>query len=177
MPEKKRDRLINLFGAMALGVSDRVKAAALHAIPAGGETAAALVVIGHEPCLSIDRLSHVLRLSHAGTVRLVDRLAALHLVERQPSATDRRATALVLTAEGKAQRAELLVDRRSALSPLVDILSDDERLMLERIAEKILSSLPSDALSALSTCRFCDEQRCADCPMDRFGPVLPAPSH
>lgn len=174
MSDTQPDRLINLFGALALGVSDRVKAAALQTIPSGGETAAALVVVGHEPCLSIDRLSHVLRLSHAGTVRLVDRLAALGLVERQPSATDRRAAALMLTAEGKTQRAELLAGRRSTLAPLVDMLSDDERQMLERIAEKILASLPSDALSALSTCRFCDEQRCSECPMDRFGPVSSA---
>lgn len=176
MPEIQLDRLINLFGAMALGVSDRVRGAALQAIPSGGETAAAVVVIGHEPCLSIDRLSQVLRLSHAGTVRLVDRLAVLGLVERQPCATDRRAAALVLTAEGKTRRAELLAGRRSTLAPLVDILSDDERMILERVAEKILASLPSDALSALSTCRFCDERRCSECPMDRFGPVLPAPT-
>ena len=51
------ERLINLFGALALGVTDRVRWAALAETALGGETAAALVVIGHSPGLSIDRLS------------------------------------------------------------------------------------------------------------------------
>lgn len=174
MPDVQFDRLINLFGAMALGVSDRIRSTALQAIPSGGETAAALVVIGHEPCLTIDRLSHVLRLSHAGTVRLVDRLVALGLVERRPSETDRRAASLVLTSAGQMQRAELLSSRQATLAPLVVALTDEERLMLERVSEKILETLPSDALTALSICRFCDEQRCAACPMDKFGRVSSA---
>lgn len=165
------DRLINLLGALALGVSDRVRGAAAQAMPSGGETAAALVVIGHEPCLSIDQLSRVLRLSHAGAVRLVDRLAALGLAERRPSQTDRRMITLVLTSAGQAQREDLLAQRRAALAPLLEGLSEEERRVLERVAEKILGALPDNALSALTTCRFCDEQRCVHCPMAVFGSV------
>ncbi len=69
------DRLINLLGALATGVADRVRGAALDGTTFGGETAAALVVVGHTPGLSINQLGRVLRLSHPGTVRLVDRLA------------------------------------------------------------------------------------------------------
>ena len=68
------DRLVNLLGALALGVSDQIRSAIAEGMPLGGETAAALTVIGHAPALSIDQLSRVLRLSHAGTVRLVERL-------------------------------------------------------------------------------------------------------
>jgi hypothetical protein len=44
-----------------------------HRLPAGrcGRTAAenaSVIVIGHAPTMSIDQLSHILRLSHAGTV-------------------------------------------------------------------------------------------------------------
>ena len=42
------DRLVNLFGALAVGITDRIKKAAFDpTIPGGGETTAAIVVIGH----------------------------------------------------------------------------------------------------------------------------------
>ena len=169
MTNPPSDRLINLLGAMALGVADRVRQAAAEASESGGETAAALVVIGHEPRLSIDQLRRVLRLSHAGAVRIVDRLAAQGLVDRQPSPDDRRVAALVLTEAGEAQRAHLLALRRSTLEPLLTAIPPEDRQAFERVAERILSSLPDSALTALSTCRFCDDQRCPDCPMDMFG--------
>ena len=49
------DRLVNLFGALAVGTTDRIKKAAFDpTIPGGGETTAAIVVIGHASGLSID---------------------------------------------------------------------------------------------------------------------------
>ncbi len=174
MPEHPSDRLINLFGALSLGVSDQIRGAAASAMSAGGETAAALVVVGHAPGLSIDQLSRGLRLSHPGTVRLVDRLVALGLVERRPSAADRRSTSLELTAAGTDQREALLALRRNVLADLLNLVPIEDRPALERIAERIVGSLPQDALSALTTCRFCDERRCLDCPMDVFG-TLGAP--
>jgi MarR family transcriptional repressor of emrRAB len=165
------DRLINLFGALALGVSDRIRAAAAEAMPAGGETAAALVVIGHGAALSIDQLSRVLRMSHPGAVRLVDRLVGLGLVERRPSDSDRRIMHVVLTEAGVAQREKLLALRHDVLRTLLDKVSARDRGALERAADAILASLPQNALSALTICRFCNEQRCPDCPMDQYGPV------
>jgi hypothetical protein len=49
-----------------------------HRLPAGrcGPTAeenAATIMIGHAPTMSIDQLSRILQLSHAGAVRLVER--------------------------------------------------------------------------------------------------------
>jgi hypothetical protein len=44
---------------------------------------------------------------------------------------------------------------------------------LERVAETIATALPEDALAALATCRFCDERRCIDCPMEVFGLLEP----
>lgn len=55
------DRLVNLFGALAVGITDRIKKAAFDpTIPGGGETTAAIVVIGHATGLSIDELGRVL---------------------------------------------------------------------------------------------------------------------
>jgi MarR family transcriptional regulator, negative regulator of the multidrug operon emrRAB len=163
------ERLINLFGALALGVTDRIRQAALEGFPLGGETAAALVVIGHAPGLSIDQLGHILGLSHPGTVRLVDRLAAAGFAMRSPGSHDRRAVALELTDAGLDQRVALLERRRATLASMLDGLSFKDQAALERIARRMVGKLPQDATSALTVCRFCNEQLCDDCPMESFG--------
>lgn len=169
MALKASDRLVNLLGVLALGVSDRMRSAVAEAMPLGGETAAAMIVIGHAPTMSIDQLSRILRLSHAGAVRLVDRLVERNFVKKQASAIDRRIMSLVLTTEGRRQREKLLALRRAALTALVKQVAPEDLAALERIAETITASLPEDALSALTTCRFCDERCCTDCPMEIFG--------
>jgi len=171
MANTSGDRVANLLGAIAVGVSDRIRFAAVEAMPSGGETAAAVVVIGHEPGLSIDQLSRVLRLSHPGTVRLVDRLVKLSLVERQPTALDRRVVALVLTEAGDGQRDRLLAARHVALGILLGLISEEDRRALEDILEKLVAALPDGAVSALAVCRLCDNRRCIQCPMEVFGPV------
>jgi DNA-binding MarR family transcriptional regulator len=165
------DRLANLLGAFALGVADRIRSAALEQSSLGGETAAAIVVIRHAPGLSIDQLGRVLGLSHAGTVRLVDRLAAAGLAVRSAAAHDRRAVALTLTPAGEVHQAALLNRRNEALVAILSEVSVRDRIALERIVAAMLQRLPDDAVSALNVCRFCDAERCADCPMDVFGPL------
>lgn len=163
------DRLVNLLGALALSLADRVRWAALDEMGVGGETAAALVVVGHAPGLSIDQLGRVLRLSHPGAVRLVDRLTRVGLAERAAASRDRRMVALYLTPAGQAQRDALLQRRHDVLAAALDAVSTEDRTVLERIAGAILRTLPDDASSALTICRFCDETRCPECPMDLFG--------
>ncbi len=165
------DRLINIFGALALGVADRVSWTALDASGLGGEGAAALVVIGHQPDLSIDQLSRVLGLSHPGTVRLVDRLESAKLVRRHVADHDRRALALNLTAAGRTRRNALLERRHLVLKTILKQAAGEDLEALERATDAMLQKLPDDATSALTVCRFCNEQQCADCPMDAFGSV------
>ncbi len=163
------DRLTNLFGALSLGIADRIRWAALDETALGGETAAALVVIGHSPGLSIDQLGRVLRLSHPGAVRLVDRLATAGLAVRAVAHHDRRVAVLNLTDAGQAQRVSLLERRRIALEAVLDVICPDDRAALERIADAMIRRLPVDAASALAICRFCDDQQCVGCPMEAFG--------
>ncbi len=162
-------RLINLFGAVALGVADQVRWLALDETGLGGEAAAALIIIGHVPGLSIDQLRRVLRLSQPGTVRLVDRLVAAGLATRAAAPHDRRAVALTLTKAGRADRKTLLERRRRVLGAILKEVTSADRTVLERVAGTILRALPEDAASALTVCRFCDEHQCPDCPMDAFG--------
>jgi DNA-binding MarR family transcriptional regulator len=91
-----------------------------HRLPAGrcGRTAeknAAAIMIGHAPTMSIDQLSRILRLSHAGMVHLVER----NLVEKRPSALDRRIMSLALTRDGW-RPDKLLALQRAALTVLLN---------------------------------------------------------
>ena len=104
MMDEPSDRLINVFGALAQAVSDRVRIAIAQAFTAGGETAAALIAIGHEPGMSIDQISRILRLSHAGAVRVVERLDDQGFVGKSQSPSDRRVAHITLTRRGQAER-------------------------------------------------------------------------
>jgi DNA-binding MarR family transcriptional regulator len=128
-----------------------------------------VIVIGHAPTMSIGQLSRILRLSHAGTVRLVDRLVERNLVEKRPSALDRRIMSLALTTESWQQRDKLLALRRAVLTVLLNQVAPEDLAALEHVAETIAAALPEDALSALTTYHFCDERRCIDCPVEGFG--------
>jgi len=165
------DRLVNLFGALCLGVADKVRASALADIELGGETAAAVVVVGHTPGLSIGQLGKVLGLSHPGTVRLVDRLVGAGFVLRRTAARDQRAVTIHLTGAGETFRVDLLRRRAGVLAEVLRDLPAGEQVALEKTAETLLSRMPNDAVSALGVCRFCDNERCLECPMDSFGPV------
>lgn len=164
------DRLVNLLGVLAVGVNDRMRSAVAGAMPLRGQAASSVIVIGHAPTISIDQLSRILRLTHGGAVRLVDRLVERNIVAKQPSTIDRRIMTLRLTPNGLQLRDKLLDLRRDALASLLECVSPEDLSALERVAVTIVASLPEDALSALATCRYCDERRCIDCPMDVFGP-------
>lgn len=163
-PEELRD--LNVIGAFALTLSDDLKAA-MQELADGNESAcAALIVIGQESGLSVDRLSKILGLSQPGTVRLVDRLAADHLVERKAGA-DRRSVALRLTEAGKRQVKSLLIGRRHALSEALRSLDPGERQVLAAIADKVLRGLGHSEVECDRRCRLCDGDSCPDesCPM------------
>ena len=64
----------------------------------------ALLRIGRSPDgeLAAGELSRQIALTSGGVTRLVDRLAGAGLVERRPSATDRRSQLISLTPDGRA---------------------------------------------------------------------------
>ena len=93
-------RSSNLLGAFVIGVYDQMLARIEAEVGLGGQSAAALVVIGFNQGRSVDFLSGALQLSHSGCVRVVDKLAQAGLVQRREG-KDRRVVALHLTAVGQ----------------------------------------------------------------------------
>lgn len=158
------DRTANLLGVVGLDVAGRIESMAREVLGRAGETPAALVVIGYGTGLSIDRLRHILGLSHPGAVRLVDRLVADGLVERREG-RDKRSVALFLSDKGAALREDLLVGRLSAIRPLLSPLDEAEHQVFAGLLHKILSSLETTAVERRMLCRLCDPRVCSDCPI------------
>ncbi|WP_253276380.1 MarR family winged helix-turn-helix transcriptional regulator [Synechococcus sp. PCC 6312] len=134
----------------------------------GGETAAALVTLGADPGLSINALRQILNLSHPGTVRLIDRLAAENLVERRPG-VDGRTLALFLTDAGHQRRQAILSQRREQLQLALGTLTETERKQLTNLLEKMLTAMTTSELRNFVMCRLCEEEVCpADhCPVEQ----------
>ena len=155
--------LANRLGALALGLSDRIRKTTDVASGHGGESSAALAAIGLEPGISNDGLRRVLALSHSGTVRLIDKLAADALVERRP-ARDGRAVALHLTDLGVERREFLLRKRSDTVDRALAMLDGSEQLALDALLGKLLTALPANDEDVWSICRLCDFARCEGCP-------------
>lgn len=105
----------NVFGAVSLALADEIlHDTTLHA-PEAGPAGSALALIGHRPGLSIRTLAESVALTHAGAVRLVDRLESEGLIERRTHATDGRTRALYLTEAGEKASSSVLQARDSVL--------------------------------------------------------------
>ena len=147
-------REANLLGALAVAVVDRIAAAAEPG--AGGSAAEALVTL-HEGGAggSIDALARVVGLSHSGTVRLVDRLAAAGLVERRAGA-DQRSAAVNPTAAGRRAARRVLARREAAVQSVLAALTRGQRDELVRLMERLLADVGDER----RVCRLCDRAAC-----------------
>jgi MarR family transcriptional regulator, negative regulator of the multidrug operon emrRAB len=166
----------NLVGALALGLTDLIRAAVDGIAGHAGETSAALVTVAAEPGLGVTALSRALGLSQPGAVRLVDRLVADGLVIRQPG-KDGRAVALALTPAGEARVEALKTARLAAIDTVLSGLDADDRTALDRIARNILETMTTDRLKAFGLCRLCDWETCfaKGCPVERKFRALAKP--
>jgi MarR family transcriptional regulator, negative regulator of the multidrug operon emrRAB len=158
------DRTANLLGTVGLAVAARIEAAARAVLAHGGETPAAVVVIGYGLGPSNEELRRILGLSHPGNVRLIDRLVADGLVERR-AGVDRRSIALFLTEAGHDLRERLLKGRLAALRPLLAPLTRPEQDELGALLAKLLAGLPASDSDRCHLCRQCDDRVCTDCPI------------
>ncbi|WP_100498652.1 MarR family winged helix-turn-helix transcriptional regulator [Geodermatophilus chilensis] len=167
------DRVTNLLGTLALAVADRVAAATEAACGAGGAAAAVLVHLSRHPDTSVSDLAAVVGVGGSGGVRLADRLAALGVVTRAPSPTDRRTVLLRLTEMGTETARRVLDAREEAVRQVVEALGEDQRSALEQLLPDLVTALPSSRKEVLRTCRLCDVTACRQapgCPLDRWPP-------
>jgi DNA-binding MarR family transcriptional regulator len=159
-PSRRADQAANLLGALGSAVTDRVKAAVTEAAGGAENDAAALSALLQfldDP--RIDQLAQVLGLTSSGTVRLVDRLQRLGLVERSAGA-DARATSVTVTAAGRARAEEVGRARIDMLERALAALSPAEREQFGALAGRVLVGImvPPGAYGWM--CRLCDTGRC-----------------
>jgi MarR family transcriptional regulator, negative regulator of the multidrug operon emrRAB len=159
-PDGDPARGANLLGAVALTVSDRIRAAAEAGAGQGGSAPAALISLAtYLDGSAIDAVRGPLGLSHSATVRLVDRLVDAGLVRRSEGA-DRRSVGVELTPEGHRAATEAVRARRAALEEALTALDPGERAELARLHAKVLASLTEGRASAGRICRLCDAKSC-----------------
>ena len=154
----------NILGALSLAVMDRIEEGARVILGRGGETPAAIVVIGYGQGMTNDTLRRILGLSHSGTVRLVDRLVSDRLVERR-AGKDGREVALHLTAKGAGVRNTLMASRISALEALLSVLSPAKQKQFGKLVHELLAGQDTSELERFTICRMCDDRVCTQCPL------------
>jgi DNA-binding MarR family transcriptional regulator len=155
----------NLVGALALRLCDLMQEATTTAAGQAASAAAALSVLRHfdvDP--SVDLLGKILGLTSSGTVRLVDRLVAAGLVQRDSGTdaggTDARVTRLRLTARGRRAAARVTAARAGVLDQALQSLTPDERVQFGQLAGRVLAGMVRPPGAVRWTCRLCDTGAC-----------------
>ena len=156
----------NVFGAFALMISDDITQASSARAPQAGPTASALALLAHMPGLSIRMLSVGVGLSHAGTVRLVDRLATEGLIERRDHSSDGRTRSLFLTEAGKTVSVDVLNSRDRVIAEALAALTHEEVRFLGDISARVLRARLESLEHSYRVCRLCCYEGCPNCPID-----------
>lgn len=166
--KSERKRAANVLAAFALALTDKVGAAIREDAGRSDMASAALIQIGFEPGMSIERLRLAVGLSHSAMVRVIDQLQADGLVNRERDpAGDSRVALLSLTRTGEAQMCDALAARERVTEPALDHLSLQECQLLLKLLEKALPALIKTKVEQEVACRFCDLNACPQdvCPI------------
>lgn len=162
-------KALNVLGAYSMAVTDNVRSAVNRALGTGGETAAALIMVGPHPGLSMGELARALAISYSGTGRLMDRLEAEGLVVRETFEGDHRSVVVKLTPAGEAKRLAALAQREVALSDATNRLSAEEIETLGALVTKAFGGMLTERDGqCYRFCRMCDESTCVPtvCPVE-----------
>lgn len=161
-------RLGNLLGALALALTDEIRQAMDEELAMTGSAAAALLMVGVEEDITIERIAKQLHLAQPTMVRTIALLEEQRLVRKERTA-DRRVRQLSLTTKGKQKAARLLDRRARILGRYVDALDTGERLDLGDALEKLLAAAVRQEDQKYTICRLCNEAICGpeECPVER----------
>ncbi|MDQ1397779.1 MAG: hypothetical protein QOG64_3038 [Acidimicrobiaceae bacterium] len=167
MTESRDAHLVNVLGAFALALADRVSDATEAASNLGGAAPAAIVAL--QQFLggrTTEDLAQATGLTHSGAVRLVDRLVDAGFVERRPG-RDGRSRAIVLTASGRTLSRRLTAARARAIESTLEDLNTEDRRVLLPLVDALIATMTSQRLDARTAgdgpawlCRLCDFGSC-----------------
>ena len=98
-----------------------------------------LIALYEENGILMSKLAKKVALDKATLTGIIDRLERDGLVERKNDPRDRRATRVYLTPKAEAMREELLNIYHENNSKFLSVLSPDEKIIFERVVEKLES--------------------------------------
>lgn len=168
MTKAEAGRLGNLLGALALALTDAMRQAMDEELTMSGSAAAALLMVGTEDGVTIERIARQLRLAQPTMVRAIALLEEQGFVRKEPTA-DRRVRKLSLTAKGRQKATRLLDGRARILAQYVETLGPRELLDLGHVLEKLLAAAVREENQKYTICRLCNEAICGpeECPVER----------
>ncbi len=98
----------------------------------------AIIQIGYEPHLPIERLRKLLELQHSSVVRLIDRLESQGIVQREKGRIrDLRQVSLSLSFIGEEYFTKIIETRRQILDGITSDFSDDEKQTLSQFMMRL----------------------------------------
>ncbi|MEP5730343.1 MAG: MarR family transcriptional regulator [Sulfitobacter sp.] len=159
----------NVLGALATTLAGAIDESVDQVGLRSSSAAAAIVTISNHPDESIDVLRRILNLTHSGAVRLVNTLESEGMVERAPSAQDRRSVVLRLTQAGETSAKAVLAAREEIVGRITDGLTAEQREALLPLLSTMLKTLTGDQNEARRNCRLCRESTCRPhgCPVEQ----------
>lgn len=156
----------NVLGALAMVLNDGIRSATDASIGISGETAAAVMLIGANPGLTVGLVAKAVSLTPSGTVRLVEKLVIDGLVEKKHG-IDQRTVVLSLTENGFAKRSQIQNERERVIEKSMRGLLAEEIAVLSPLLDRMLSNMMDSAEDDYRFCRMCDEDACEPrCPVE-----------
>jgi DNA-binding MarR family transcriptional regulator len=155
------DHDLNVVGALAVALGDRIRDATEDAAGMGGPLPAALSALQQwAGGRTVDTLAGGLRLSHSRTVRVIDRLEADGLAVRERDPADRRGVLVRLTPAGERVAERVQAARDDTLASALGGLDAGDRRSLAALAEQVLTRVTTGRRAAGAICRLCDSHAC-----------------
>jgi DNA-binding MarR family transcriptional regulator len=105
----------------------------------------ALLIIGRAGSLNLNRLARALGSSASATSRLIDRMEAAGLLTRDRAAASRREIVLLPTESGRRLADWVRLQRRTALSQVLEAMSPAGRAALASGLGELAASTPGSA--------------------------------
>ncbi len=134
-------RTTNLLGAFLTGLHAQMNERIVQESAISADGAAALVAIAYNEGRTVEFLRKTLSLSHSWTVRVVEKLQSVGLINKK-TGSDKRAVALFVTEQGKRKVQGIVRARRRCLDEVLGVLPVKDQKQFTGMLERMLAFMP-----------------------------------
>jgi MarR family transcriptional regulator, negative regulator of the multidrug operon emrRAB len=156
-----RERVGNILAAFALSLTDKIRDAIRAEAGRADMASAALVHVGFNQGISIEKLRTMIGLSHSATVRIVEQLEREGLViKRRDVPGDLRMSSLTLSKQGLFEMKQALAARQAVITGILDQFTARDITELDALLMKAVPAIVEFGDDQEVACRFCDVDVC-----------------